>query len=300
MKTRLFVIPTVSILVSVVLLTGCGWLVTTRDAGSMTTRQYDFTDFNTVKVGSAFRVNITPSDTYSIEITSNESSFKYINVTQKGNVLEIGLEGLHFFVGSRTLEARITMPALVGLDVSGATRASVTGFRSNDDFDARVSGASTLTLDMEMGRLTGAVSGASDVSGNIKSTSADVELSGASDWALDMATGDFACQLSGASSARGTLNASSAAVKLAGASDIRITGSGGNLVLSASGASDARLKGFTVGDADVDLSGGSHADVDVDGELSVSLSGASELIYGGNAMLGSRMDITGGSRMEHR
>jgi hypothetical protein len=300
MKTRLFVIPIVSILVSALLLTGCGWLVTKSDAGALTTRQFDFTDFNTVQVGSSFKVDITPSDKYSIEITSNESSFKYINVTRKGNVLQIGLEGLHFFIGSRTLEAKITMPELAGVNVSGATMASVTGFKSTNDLDARVSGSSTLALDMEMGRLTGEVSGASHLSGNIKSTSADVGLSGSSNWVLDMETGDFDCQSSGASSTSGTLTAHSTAIKLTGASDIKLTGSGGNLDLSASDASDARLKGFSVGDADVGLSGGSHADLDVDGELSVSLSGASELIYGGNPILGGRTDISGGSRMEHR
>ncbi len=74
------------------------------------------------------------------------------------------------------------MPALAGLSLSGASSGTVTGFRSSDDIDFRVSGASSLRLvDVAAGDAALAVSGASRVElPDLPSRDADVRLSGAS------------------------------------------------------------------------------------------------------------------------
>jgi hypothetical protein len=204
------------------------------------------------------------------------------------------------FFGARTLEARITMPDLTGLEISGATKGTVRGFKSGNDLNARISGASTLDLDVETGNFISKISGSSKVTARIKSTSTDIEISGASKLTLDMDTGNFVYESSGASDASGGLKAASTTIHLTGASEMQFTGSGGDLKLIGSGASEATLRGFNIEDADIHLSGATHADVDINGRLSVSLSGGSELRYGGNPILGDKMDITGGSRLEHR
>jgi len=291
-----------------VLVSGCGWLVrsenigavTAENVGAVTTKQYDFADFNSVEVGGAFTADISRADTYGVEITSTENVIKYVRVVKNGNTLKIGLEGLHLSFGSTVLEARITMPELVGLDMSGSTKGTVKGFTSAKDLRARVSGASSLDLDGESGKFACDISGSSSVNVRGKSTAADITLSGASSITVDMETGSFACVSSGSSRATGALTATSTTIRLDGASDARLVGSGGNVKITCSGSSDAALNGFSCGDADVDLSGSSHADMDVTGVLSVSLSGGSVLTYGGNPRLGDRIDIAGGSRLERR
>jgi hypothetical protein len=285
------------------LLAGCSLLVTTRDSGVLTTRDFDFTDFTSVEVGSAFTVDISPSDApsaYSVKVTTQEGLFKQVRVVKTGDLLKINLDWPGVFFGTRILQVRITMPELRSLALSGATKGTVNGFRSVVDLDSRISGASTLDLNVEAGDFTGEISGASHLTGRIKSASADIELSGASSLAGDVETGDFVCQASGASDFTGSVKASSTTVRLAGASEIQFTGSGGDLKLNGSGASDAKLAGFSVHNADIGLSGASHADVDAGGRLEVSLSGASKLKYGGTPTLGNRMDITGGSTLVHR
>ena len=115
------------------LLSGCSWFVTTRDSGVLTTRDFDFTDFSAVEVGSAFTVDISPSDTYSVKVTTQEGLFKQVKVVKTGDTLKISLDWPGLFFGSfgaPVLQARIMMPELKSLDLSGATKGTVRGFKS--------------------------------------------------------------------------------------------------------------------------------------------------------------------------
>ena len=301
MKARWLSLALIPVLLAAAVLpASCGWLFTTRDAGPLTTREYDLTGFTSVDIGSAFTVDITRSDNYSVRITSRESLFKDIRVVNSGGTLRISLSWPSVVIGSRTLEAHITMPELTGLEISGATKATVTGFQSADRLSVRVSGASTLDLDAQTGDFTGDISGASRFTARVKTGRADIELSGASTLRLEAETGDFTLDSSGASDTAGRIIAASTNLHLTGASDAQLTGTGGDLRLNGSGASEARLTGFVLEDADVQLSGGSRAEVALDGTLNVTLSGGSVLRYGGHPTLGSRMDITSGSRLEPR
>jgi hypothetical protein len=260
MKKSLLIVAGTVIMITAVLLTGCVAPIIKKEAGPTSTREYNFTDFNRIEIGDAFKLEVTPADTYSIQIDASENLFDHIEVTKTGNKLKIDMDNL-FFSFHRSPRVKITMPELWGLYMSGASEGSVTGFRSSYDFDLTLSGASELNMDMETGAFEGELSGASEVSGHLKATNCDIELSGASETTLD--------------------------------------GSGGNIRLEASGASDIDLDNFTVNDADINLSGASDASLDINGKLDVSLSGASLLEYSGNPTLGN-FDVTGGSELERR
>ncbi len=250
-----------------------------ENAGPATTRYYDFTDFTSIEIGYAFKLEVTPADTYSIEINAGESTFDHIKVTQTGSKLEIGMERLFFHL-NRSPRVKITMPELRGLYMSGASEGSVTGFKSSQDLDLTLSGASELDMDMETGTLT-------------------CEISGASELGMNLETGPFVCEMSGASEVTGNLKAANCDIKLSGASEIELTGSGGNIKLDAAGASGIRLLEFSVNNADIKLSGASDASLDINGVLDINLSGSSTLEYTGNPTLGD-FSLTGGSELERR
>ena len=46
----------------------------------MATWEYEFADFTNVYVSSAFTVDVTQSDSYSVSITVNENLLDYLNV----------------------------------------------------------------------------------------------------------------------------------------------------------------------------------------------------------------------------
>ena len=274
----------IMILITSVLLTGCDVIFTSSEdgekgSGNLETRQYDFTDFTKVEIGSAFDYEIERSNTYSISITADDNMFEHIEVTRQGDTLEIDLKPfLHF--GSVTLEATITMPELHGLDSSGATRGTVTGFNSNNDLDLVVSGASKVNfVDITTGDIEGNISGASKFEGKLTTGNIDMEISGASDVDCELKAGDVDLNVSGATR-------------------VEISGSGNYILVDASGASRIRLGDYSVINADISMSGASSCNIDVSGRIDIDLSGASRLEYTGRPVIGS-ISLSGGSQVNN-
>ncbi|MFC2056358.1 GIN domain-containing protein, partial [Chloroflexota bacterium] len=159
-------------------------------------------------------------------------------------------------------KVEIAMPALYGLQLSGASKGTITGLKSTRGFSLGLSGASSLeTVDIVVGDAEFEVAGASRVSGNITADDAEFEVSGAS--------------------------------------SIELSGSADNIILEVSGASRVDLADFTLSDADVELSGASEATVNVKGRLDTALSGASRLYFYGNPTMGDT-DVSGASTIKHK
>jgi len=260
MKRLILVIALITVLLSGSILAGCTRVLISDKNSPATTQDYNFTDFTGIEIGNAFELEVTPSDTYKVTITASESILEHIDVSKVGSVLIIDMDKWLFNWHS-TPKVTITMPSLQSLELSGASKGNVRGFKSTNDFDLILSGASNLDIDME--------------------------------------TGNFVSEISGASKLIGYIKASSSSIDLSGASEVKLEGSGGNIVLNGSGASNATLRSFTVNDADIELSGASDTSLFISGRMDVSLSGASSLEYGGNPTLGI-LDITGASEIKQR
>ena len=245
----------VALLISI-MSAGCEGVV--RGSGNLETRQYDFSDFNHVDIGYAFKVNIDQSSSYSISITADDNLFEYIQVSKEGETLKIGLKNV-ISLGSVTLEAEVTIPQLHGLQFSGATRGNVSGFSSTNNLDIEVSGASSLDL-------------------------------------VDISAGDVKFEVSGASSVTGDTAASDANFNVSGASTVQLEGSAIDIVVDASGASRVKLAAFPIDNADVVLSGASSGTVNLDGRLDADLSGTSKLEYIGEPTMGT-INISSGSSL---
>lgn len=232
-------------------------------SGNLDTQKMDFSGFTRVNVGHAFEVEVVQSGSYRVSITADDNLFEYIQVSQEGETLKIGLKPILGYV-SGTLRAEITMPALNRLDLSGATRGTVEGFSSPGDFDLDLSGASSLDMS-------------------------------------DMAAGDIKFDLSGASRVGGDITASGdAQFDLSGASKVELAGSASDIVIEASGASGVELADFRVNNANVRLSGASQATVNLlDGRLDADLSGASKLSYIGEPTMGD-ISTSGGSTVSKK
>ncbi len=234
-------------------LVGC--LGTVTGSGKLITEEIDFGGFTRVEASHAFEVEISRSSSYGVSITADENLFDYIEVSISDETLKIRLKSGRSYI-SATLEARITMPELRRLELSGASRGTVSGFSSLDDFRLELSGASSLQMvGISAGDITFDISGASRVSGNITAAYADFLVYGAS--------------------------------------TVQLQGSASDIVINASGASRTELAAFPVNNAVVNLSGASTGTVNLDGRLDVDLSGGSHLDYIGEPTLGTIYILTG-------
>jgi hypothetical protein len=250
------------------LISGCQTILVSKngetETGETETRQYDFSDFTRVDIGSAFSYEIMQSDTYRISITANNNLFDDIKVAQEGPTLIIGMEfpEVSWAIKINTNPSPkvvITMPLLQALDSSGATSGIVADFNSTENLDVTASGASTMEL---------------------------VKISAA----------DAAFDVSGAGKVTGDIEAKNIELEISGASTVQLKGSADSIATDVSGASHLKLADLKVGNANIILSGASDGTINLDGRLDADLSGASTLEYIGEPTLGS-LDISGASNL---
>jgi hypothetical protein len=232
----------------------------------MSTKEFNYTGFNRINVRFALEVDIVRADTFSVVITGADMLTDNIEVTQEGDKLVIGykLNFISFFTAPFTrAHAKISLPDLRELNITGAARGSIRGFNSPNDFTLYVSGASRLDLtEMAVGNLKFELSGASVIDGQIK------------------VAGD-------------------AEIHVMGATRLELHGEAKNLHVEATGASRIELERFPVHDARYRLTGASRGTINLKGKLDVDLEGASALEYDGQVTMGD-VKVTGASTLKKK
>ncbi len=209
-----------------------------RGSGNVVTEDYEFADFASVEVLNVLDAEIVQSDSYSVTIRADDNILDLIKVSKNGETLSVRMRQGFTISTEVTLEARITMPDLEALGLSGASSATVSGFRSEDQIDIEVSGASNLDGDLEAERIDLDVSGASRVTLTGSAAEATIVVSGASNLDLAEFIVDTAeVMLSGASGASVNVEERIDPVDVSGASRLRYLGDPSLGDVSTSGAS---------------------------------------------------------------
>lgn len=259
------------VLMVLVMLTACGLLAgcqelvgcrerVVRGSGHLATNEYNFEGFTRVEVDSPVRFEITQSGNYGVEVTADDNMFDYIHVDQVGDTLTIQKERAIY--ANTTVLAVIRMPQLVGLNISGATRGTVSGFDSKENLNIMVSRASFLDL-------------------------------------MDISAGNSYFHISRASQVTGEVDAANVEFYLDEACTVQLDGSADDIIVKAYGASNADLAGLEINNASVILGGASTAILNLDGRLDANLDGASNLKYIGEPTMGS-IDTSGNSTVSRR
>ena len=202
-------------------LTACGaFYGNVKGSGNVVTEIIPISGFSKVEVGNALQVTITEAADYSVAIDIDDNLVQYLDVKQVGETLEIRLQSGKS-ARSATMEARVSMPKLTAVKLSGASKGFVRGFVSGANFDARVSGASHLTAAIQALQTNVELSGASGVHFEGSGKTLTVKGSGASNANLeDFAVESATVELSGASVARLNVSAIIDPVLLSGASKL--------------------------------------------------------------------------------
>jgi hypothetical protein len=215
-----------------------------KASGTVVTETPALADFERVEASHTFDVTVTQGDSFAVTLRMDENVQKYVEVRVSGDTLVLTLkdrDGGYSFKGNVTLEAIVTMPALRGIALSGASKGAVSGFDSDAALDVRLSGASRLNGDIAAGTVDVDASGASHLTLDGTAESLVLDVSGASAAALYGFTvsGDADVEVSGASHAEvlvnGTLNA-----EASGASEVLYRGDAALGDVAESGASTVR------------------------------------------------------------
>jgi hypothetical protein len=211
-KLKLFV-P----LLAAVLIVSCAQ-VTINGSGNVISQEESISGFDSIDISHSFSVDITQGEDFSVVIRIDDNLVEYLDVTKQGSTLRIRFEPSRSYnIFNATMEAEITMPELVGVDLSGDSEARVSGFASAEPFTADLSGNSRLNGDIQAGNVRLDASGNSSVTVSGSGEGISVDASGSSE--VDLA--DFL----GVNGNVGASGASTVTVSLSGRLDADASGS---------------------------------------------------------------------------
>jgi hypothetical protein len=211
-------------LLAAILLIGCAQ-VSITGSGNVVTQQEAITGFDKVDISNSFEVDISQGENFSVLIRVDDNLVEHLNVVKQGSTLKIGLDpNRAYTIVNATMEAEVTMPELVGLDLSGSSDANISGFESTKSLVADLSGNSVLLGDITAGDSRFDASGNSSVSITGSAGDVTVDASGSSEVDLtDFPASDGTVDASGSSTVTvnlsGRLNADAS-----GSSDIYYLG----------------------------------------------------------------------------
>jgi len=184
MKTILFFVFarvfTLLGILMVVLLSGCQRF---EDMGPFQeeTKTYDLRDFTQVHIGSASKVTIQRGAVFGVFVRGDRRNLADLNVRVESGILKAEYYPYRHKNRQYRTEFTITMPALEGVDFSGATISNVGGFENIQKMYVRLSGASEGVVNIKANEIYIDLSGASRLSGTGTSQKMKADVSGAAD-----------------------------------------------------------------------------------------------------------------------
>jgi hypothetical protein len=220
-------------------------------------------DFTGIEASGAFDISITKGNRTTLSIEADEKIMPYIVSEVRGNVL-------HLYIADNDIKnikaprAYIVMKNLDAVNLSGACKISSNDRFAPDRFNADLSGASGLNLQINTKQLEINASGASNINLNTKaSEQANIDISGASKLKIQ-------------------LNTPKSTFHISGASNTELTGSADNVEIDISGTSNVDAPDFMVKSMVVEASGVSKATIYSSNSLKVNSSGFSKINYKGS------------------
>lgn len=120
--------------------------VSITGSGNLVTRRFDVSGFERVQTGFAFNVAIHQGRDYSLVATLDDNLAEYLHIEVEDLTLKVGLKPEYAYdIPQATMQIELTMPDLIGLQLNGSSHASLSGFDAVKQFSAELTGASSLS-----------------------------------------------------------------------------------------------------------------------------------------------------------
>ena len=131
-----------------------------RSTGEDFTRKVEAANFTNIRVSHGFEVDVKQAGEYQVAIEADKALEPYLEVSEEGNTLKIGLDPEHSYqTGNMTMKISISTPSLSGIELSGTNRANLSGIETDQAFEAKLSGNSQVRGDIVAATATFNVSG---------------------------------------------------------------------------------------------------------------------------------------------
>jgi phage shock protein PspC (stress-responsive transcriptional regulator) len=142
-------------------------------------RKFSVSNFDKIDIGQAFNIIIEQGAVPSFTAFGDQKDLDDLKVEISGGTLEVEFKDL-FKRQKNDITLKIVVPTLTDIDLSGATKSKIIGFKNLKNLKVELSGASTLALGVETEKLEVIISGASKAQLKGSINDLDADLSGAS------------------------------------------------------------------------------------------------------------------------
>ena len=182
------------------------------------TKEFMVSNFNTVNAGSTFEVHVRPGENHKVVLNGREEDVDDVHIEINNEELQIKFGNV--FINNRLkVIAYVTTPFLNKIELSGATKATIKGFKA-EDFKAEMDGAAKAEVLVIAENIQVEQSGATKLKLSGKANSLNAELSGASKLdADDLQVRDAKVETSGA--AKASVNALNLDKEVSGVGSVR-------------------------------------------------------------------------------
>jgi Putative auto-transporter adhesin, head GIN domain len=147
--------------VTIFSLASCGEYIS--GSGNIVKEQRSVKDFNKIKVGGAFTVNITIGSPQKVEVESDDNILPFIETTVNGTTLSLKTKS-HTNFNNGHYVVNITVPSLEKIDASGAATVDCKNLNKREgSFKIESSGASTIKAEIDAPAVEVHSSGAGEI-----------------------------------------------------------------------------------------------------------------------------------------
>ena len=174
--------------------------------GTIETKTFPQNNFNALSISGGWIADIRYSETFSIQIETDENIFPYLDISLTGTTLNIGFKsGYRYSISPTRRKVFITMPSLIKLQTFGSLTSTISSFNMpKDSMSIDISGSGNITArDITVNTLKVDVSGSADFSATGKAENMIADISGSGDIkTTDFETEKADISISGSGSAK--------------------------------------------------------------------------------------------------
>jgi hypothetical protein len=116
-------------------------------------RNFSVRDFDQLEMGNAFDITVRQSGQFSVFVRGDRRDIEDLEVFVN-NSGKLVIRYRNWRVRRYDMDVDITMPVLTGVDFSGATNSTISGFGTTRNLDVELSGASKSVMDGDWERVT--------------------------------------------------------------------------------------------------------------------------------------------------
>ncbi len=212
-----------------------------RGNGNWKTEERSVSNFKEVQVSGAIDVIVSTGSVAQVKVETDENLQQYIEVIQNGDQLEIRNKSGYSPRPTRDMKVYVTSPSFTHIGVSGACDIYSQGRVVNPDkLEMNVSGAGSITMDLDAPNVFAQISGSGDVKLSGQTRDLEINLSGAADAkCYDMKAENTSVHISGAGDAEVYASVSLDA-QVSGAGSVKYKGNAAKVNQQVSGAGSVK------------------------------------------------------------